>query len=75
MVLIKSVWFEEANIFVHLNNGKIISKPIICYKNLSRGTKNQLANYKIEGDGRWIHWEDLDEDLSAEGFSEPEKAI
>lgn len=68
MVLIKSVWFEEDDFFVEMSNGQIISKPINCYKNLSKGTENQLSDYSIEGGGRWIHWEELDEDLSAEGF-------
>jgi hypothetical protein len=27
-----------------------------------------MNNYEIKGGGRWIHWEELDEDISAEGF-------
>lgn len=25
-------------------------------------------NFELWENGKWIHWEDLDEDLSAEGF-------
>lgn len=68
MVLIKSVWFENENIFVEMTDGQVISKPVKLYPNLKKGTKGQLSNYSIEGNGRWLHWEELDEDLSAEGF-------
>ncbi len=68
MVLIKSVWFSHDKIFVEMTDGRVVSEPVKSYPNLSKGTENQLFNYSIEGDGRWVHWEELDEDLSAEGF-------
>lgn len=27
-----------------------------------------MKNYELWDNGRWIHWEDLDEDLSVENF-------
>jgi hypothetical protein len=68
MITITSVEFNEDNIIVEMSNGKIIETPINSYPNLSKGTQNQINNYEIKGNGRWIHWEELDEDLSAEGF-------
>jgi hypothetical protein len=68
MVTITSVKFNDNNIIVEMNNGKIITNPINSYPNLSKGTPNQINNYEIKGGGRWIHWQELDEDLSAEGF-------
>ncbi len=68
MVLIKSVWFDEGKIFVEMTDGRVMSKPVDSYPNLNKGTQNQLSNYSIEGNGRWVHWKELDEDLSAEGF-------
>jgi len=68
MILIKSVWFDKDNICVEMSDGQVISTPVKWYPNLSKGTSVQLSNYSIEGKGRWIHWEELDEDLSAEGF-------
>ncbi|MDR3695854.1 DUF2442 domain-containing protein [Mucilaginibacter sp.] len=73
MIIIKSVSFENNNIIVQMSNGKIIETPINYYPNLSKGTKTQMDNYEIKGGGRWIHWEELDEDLSAEGFLSMEK--
>jgi len=68
MVIISSVWFNHNNIYVKMSDGKIIESPIELYPNLSKGNPEQLLKYEIKGGGRWIHWEELDEDLSVEGF-------
>ena len=68
MITITSVRFDNNNIVVEMSNGKIIETPINYYPNLRKGTPKQINNYQIKGNGRWIHWEELDEDLSAEGF-------
>jgi hypothetical protein len=68
MTTIKSVWFNNGNISVEMSDGRIIETPINNYPNLSKGTTKQINNYQIKENGRWIHWEELDEDLSAEGF-------
>jgi hypothetical protein len=68
MITIKKVWFTEDQIFVRLNDGHIIGTPIEWYPNLSRGTKEQLLKFELWENGKWLHWEELDEDLSAEGF-------
>jgi hypothetical protein len=68
MVTVKKVWFETDKIFVELNDNRIIGTPISWYPNLSKGSGEQLANYELWNNGQWIHWEELDEDLSAEGF-------
>lgn len=51
-----------------MSNGKIIETLIKLYPNLRKCTPQQINNYEIKGGGKWIHWEELDEDLSAEGF-------
>jgi hypothetical protein len=68
MVTIDSVFFSGNNICVKMSDGKVIESPIQEYPNLRKGTFEQINNYEIRGGGRWIHWEELDEDLSAEGF-------
>ena len=68
MNTIAAISFIDNRVIVEMNDGKIIESLIKCYPNLSKGTKNQLDNYQIKGNGRWVHWEELDEDLSAEGF-------
>lgn len=66
--MIKAVSFNKKNIVVQMSDGKIIETPITSYPNLSKGSPTQINNYEIKGGGRWIHWKELDEDLSAEGF-------
>ncbi len=68
MITISEVWFSGKNICVKMSDGKVIESPIEFYPNLNKGTLKQINNYEIKGNGRWIHWEELDEDLSAEGF-------
>ncbi len=68
MITVKKVWFEKDKIFVELNDSRIIGTPIDWYRNLSKGTKEQLLKFEVWNNGKWIYWEDLDEDLSAEGF-------
>jgi hypothetical protein len=68
MVSAKKVWFDEGRIFLELKDGRIIGAPIAWFPNLKNGTIAQMKNYELWDEGRWIHWEDLNEDLSAEGF-------
>ena len=65
---VNKVWFEGEKIFVELNDGRIVVTPISWYPNLSKGTDAQRTKFELWNDGQWIHWEELDEDLSAEGF-------
>jgi len=68
VVSAKTVWFDTIRILVELNNGRIIGTPIEWYPNLRKGTPDQMRNYELWENGKWIHWEELNEDLSAEGF-------
>jgi hypothetical protein len=68
MISIKKVWFDHDQLFVELNDDRIIGTPINWYPNLRKGTLSQIQNYEIKGEGTYIHWPELDEDLSAEGF-------
>ena len=68
--VIEKVWFEDRAIFVRLRGGQVKSKSIDLYPNLSKGSPQQWQHFELWNDGKWIHWEELDEDLSAEGFLE-----
>lgn len=68
MISVKKVWIDNNILFVKLNDERIIGTPINWYPNLRKGTLSQIQNYEIKGEGTYIHWPDLDEDLSADGF-------
>ncbi len=65
---IEKVWFDETRIFVELTDKTVIGAPVAWYPNLKKGTPEQWRKYELWGDGSWLHWEDLNEDLSLEGF-------
>ncbi len=68
MICISSVWFDRGLIFVQLNNETVIGTPIAWYPNLRKGTYEQWQKYRLGHDAQSLHWEELDEDLSLEGF-------
>jgi len=57
MSTITSVEFKNYNIIIKITDGQVIEAPIKYYRNLSKGTQNQINNYEIKGGGSWIHWE------------------
>ncbi|MBD0368978.1 MAG: DUF2442 domain-containing protein [Flavisolibacter sp.] len=68
MYRIKEVWFKDDMIFVRFADGRIVGTPVAWYPNLRKGTPEQWEKYRFGYDNRSLHWEELDEDLSAEGF-------
>jgi Protein of unknown function (DUF2442) len=62
------VWFDQSNIYVNLTDGYIASMPLHWFPHLLNATIEQRQSYELWDDGKWIHWESIDEDLSVEGF-------
>lgn len=63
---ILKIWFDDKNIFIKTNNGKEASLPLEWFPKLDNANTQQKENYELSPFG--IHWEELDEDLSLEGF-------
>jgi len=53
---------------VDLSDGRTISVPIAWYPRLSHATKEERDQWRLIGNGRGIHWPDLDEDISVENL-------
>lgn len=53
---------------VDLSDGRSISVPLAWYPRLSHGTVAECNNWRLTGNGRGIHWPDLDEDISVENL-------
>lgn len=68
---IKKVGFTEDTIFIETKEGIVKSHPISWFKPLAQATKEQRQNFTLSPYG--IHWEELDEDLSFQGFFEYQK--
>lgn len=59
---------EEDKLVVELMDGRSISAPLAWYPRLWYGTAEERDKLEIIGDGKHIHWPDLDEDLSIAGI-------
>ncbi|WP_448217475.1 DUF2442 domain-containing protein [Endozoicomonas sp. 2B-B] len=66
--LAQDVKFSESELIVSLVDGRVILVPISWFPSLLNGTKQQLNNWELLGEGDGIHWPDLDEDLSVKGL-------
>ena len=65
---IKDIKISEDTITAQLEDGRIISVPLVWSWRLSEATLTQRNNYKLIGNGIGVHWPDIDEDISAEGM-------
>lgn len=66
MVTIKKIWITDTAVFVEDAAGRVASEQLSDYARLKNATREQLDNYETDNIG--IHWKDLDEDLSFDGF-------
>lgn len=61
------IWFEDNQIFIKTESGEKKSHPLKWFPKLLNATDEERQNFNISPFG--IHWENIDEDLSFEGFS------
>ena len=64
----KTVWFDEANIWLELTDGRRLSVPLAYFPRLLHASKEELQRFELSGGGTGIHWDELDEDISVEGL-------
>jgi len=64
----RSVAVTEESLTVDLMDGRTIIVPLAWYPRLWHGTPDERSRFEIFGDGMYIHWPDLDEDLTVAGL-------
>lgn len=64
----RSVAVTEESLTVDLVDGRTIIVPLAWYPRLWHGTPEERTRFEIFGDGMYIHWPDLDEDLTVAGL-------
>ena len=64
----QSVKVDEDALTVDLMDGRTVIVPLIWFPRLWHGSKKERHNCEIFGDGGYIHWPDLDEDLTVVGL-------
>ena len=66
MEKIEKIWLTDDAVWIRTVSGKEACEKFNDYPRLRYATKEQRTNY--EADEYGLHWEDIDEDLSFEGF-------
>ena len=58
----------DDELIVHLADGRVISVPLVWFPRLLHASPADRKEFRIIGDGEFIHWPTLDEDLSVAGL-------
>ena len=66
----QSVSVSDEAISVDLVDGRTVIVPLVWFPRLWHGSKQERNRFEIFGDGAYIHWLDLDEDLTVVGLLE-----
>jgi len=66
----QSIKVTDEALSADLVDGRTIVVPLTWFPRLKSGSLEERTNFEIIGDGRYIHWPDLDEDLTVAGLLE-----
>jgi hypothetical protein len=58
--------FDDVQMWVHLDDGRILGVPLAWYPRLLHGSPDERAQVWISPSG--LHWDELDEDISIAGI-------
>ena len=64
----RNVSVSEEALTVDLVDGRTVIVPLVWYPRLWHATSDERDHFEIFGDGAYIHWPDLDEDLTVAGL-------
>lgn len=64
----RSVSVSDDALVVDLVDGRTLIVPLVWYPRLWHGTPEERRHLELFGDGTYIHWPDLDEDLTVAGL-------
>lgn len=68
LAAVTDVEISDEFLTVGLNDGRQISIPLSWYPRLYHATAAEREEYRLIGAGERIHWETIDEDISAESI-------
>lgn len=66
----QNVTCDDLNLIVDLTDGRQMSVPLMFYPRLWYASSEERQNCEIFGDGCYLHWPDVDEDLTVQGIVE-----
>jgi hypothetical protein len=62
----EKIIYDNENIYLHLKDGRKAALPLMNFPRLYHANSQQKENYTLSPFG--IHWKEINEDLSFEGF-------
>jgi uncharacterized protein DUF2442 len=62
------IGMTDDQLVVHLADGRTVSVPLAWFPRLLHASATERADRRIIGDGEYINWPALDEDLSVSGL-------
>ena len=60
---------------VHLADGRTVTVPLAWLPRLLHASADERAEFRVIGDGEYINWPALDEDLSVSGLLRGTRAV
>lgn len=66
MIKVNKIWITDDEICIRCEDGRTASERFADYPRLKAASTEQISRYTTDAFG--IHWVELDEDLSFEGF-------
>ena len=70
--LVVEVSFSNDALSVRLSDGRVVSAPLVWFPRVADATPRERSDWELIGGGIGIHWEKIDEDISAESLLWPE---
>ena len=64
----QDVRLDDNVLVVDLTDGRTIITPLAWFPRLMHGAPEECAHFEIIGEGKYIHWPELDEDLTVAGI-------
>ncbi|HEX7190356.1 MAG TPA: DUF2442 domain-containing protein [Thermoanaerobaculia bacterium] len=64
----------DEELIVHLVEGRTLIVPLAWYPRLLNATPEQRRDYRLLEDGEYIHWPQVDEDLTVAGLLRGDRA-
>jgi len=59
---------SDDELVVHLADGRTVSVPLAWFPRLLHASAKERTDFRLIGDGEYINWPALDEDLSVSGL-------
>ncbi|WP_300434974.1 DUF2442 domain-containing protein [Christiangramia sp.] len=67
-IRIDEVFFRDEKVFFYLKDGREIGAPLKWFPKLLKASEKERLDFSISPTGYGVHWNRLDEDLSAYGM-------